>query len=215
MLAISTAAVAALFIGCGNSAPEIAAVEWRLEARPDAQGKSYESLSAFASLKHGDGIDSIDTLWIVNDASGLAWKLDPDGWEKTIEGSDTWIGGSDLATQDFAALPRGEYRFVATDIAGQKTEKSFKVSGSFPGWGPPSISISDRRLSIGSSWPETLAVAYDGVGDLIASTAAPRQPSGLEDNFGADVGSRVAEVAAYGYAPELHMGSFSKRVRAK
>jgi len=213
------AAVAAcgalLASGCGGKLPEVAAVEWRLESRPAESGSAYESLSVFASVKDEDGIDNIDALWVLNDDSALAWKLTNAEWIKVTEGGDTWIGGSSLATPELAGMPRGAYRLVAIDAAGERAEMEFRVTGSFPDRKAPSASYSGDKLAFASTWPETLALAFDGTGALLSSPAAPVKASSLAEAFGQDIAARTAEVGAYGYDPELKMGAFSKRVKTR
>ncbi len=121
------AALAALAAtACGNKLPEISTVEWRLETRPLAGGPAYESLSVFAQIKDEDGIDNVSEIWILNDESAYAWKLTNADWIKATEGADIWIGASAIATPELAAMPRGEYRFVVIDAAGQRAEKEFE-----------------------------------------------------------------------------------------
>jgi hypothetical protein len=215
-LAWAAAAVAVLAAsGCGSKLPEISAVEWRLEMRPIQPGPAYESLSVFAMIKDEDGLDDIDELWVVNDDSALAWKLTNADWIKTTAGGDVWMGGSSLATPELAGMPRGAYKLIAIDAAGQRAEKEFRVTGSFPDKKAPSISYSGGKLTIGSGWIETLALAFDGTGALLASPGAPALPSSLSASFGKDVASRTAEVGAYGYDPTLRMGAFSARVKTR
>jgi hypothetical protein len=202
---------------CGNKLPEVAAVEWRIESRPSAHGAAYESLSVFGSIKDEDGLDNVLELWIVNDASALAWKLTNEDWTKASEGGDTWMGGSSLATPELGPLPRGAYRLVAFDAAGQRAELAFGVSGAFPSRAAPSLSYSSRegRLAIRSGWPETLALAFDATGALLASSPAPAQAAALSEVFGQDIALRAASLGAYGYEPSARMGSFSPRVKTR
>jgi hypothetical protein len=204
-------------VSCGSKPPEVAAVEWRIESRPIDRGAAYESLSAFGSIKDEDGIDNIVELWVVNDAAALAWKLTSADWTKTSEGGDNWMGGSALATPELAPLPRGGYRLIAIDSAGQRAELPFTVAGSFPEKKAPTLSYSakDARLAIRSDWPETLALAFDATGALLASPAAPKQSSTLAEAFGPDIAARAASVGAYGYEPALRMGAFSSREKTR
>ena len=214
--AAAMAAFAALAAtGCGSKLPEITVVEWRLESRPAESGPAYESLSVFASIKDEDGLDDIGEIWVLNDESALAWKLTNADWTKAMEGADTWVGGSALTIPEFEGMPRGTYRLVAIDAAGQRAEREFRVSGSFPDRKAPSIAYAEGKLSIGSTWPETLALAFDGTGALVASPAAPTRPSSLAAALGQDIASRAAEVGAYGYDPALRMGAFSTRVKTR
>ena len=202
-------------VGCGSKMPEISTIEWRLENRPLESGFVYESLSVFASIKDEDGLDNISELWVLNDEAALAWKLTDVDWIKTTEGSDTWIGGSSLTTPEMTGMPRGSYRFVAIDVAGQRAEKEFQVSGNFPDRKPPSISFSDKKMLINSTWPETLVLAFDGTRTLIASPGASSRPSSLSSALGQDTALRTAEIGAYGYDPALRIGAFSKRMTSR
>lgn len=204
---------------CGSKPPEVASVEWRIESRPRPEGSeatnslgTYESLSVFGSIKDEAGPDNISELWIVNDASCLAWKLTDADWTKTNSGEDIWIGSSALATPELSSLPRGDYRMIAIDAAGTQAELGFTVVGEFPKKAPPRVSYGNGALSIHSDWPENLVLAFDGAGALITSVAAPTAASSLSDEFGKDNALRVAAIGAYGYDPELKMGSFSRRI---
>ncbi len=209
------AALSLALLGCGNKLPEIAALEWRLETRPAEGGPDYESLSVFVSIRSNEGLENLSELWVLNDDAALAWKLTDATWIKAAEGGDTWVGGSALAAPELAGLPRGLYRCVAIDGAGQRTEKEFRVSGSFPDMRAPTASYSGALLSVSSAWPETLVLAFDGTGALIASPPAPSRPSPLGTALNPDIAARAAELGAYGYDPALRMGAFSKRIKIR
>jgi len=213
--ALAALSLGLLATGCGVKAPEIAAVEWRVESRPFEGGEPYESLSVFGDLKDEEGLDNIVELWIVNDDSELSWKLTDADWVKATEGSDTWFGASALAQADFSALPRGSYRLVAIDAGGQRTEREFRVSGSFPDRKSPTVSLAGGTLAVRSDWPETLALAFDSAGTLISTPAAPSAGASLAVAFGSDVASRASELGVYGYDPATRMGSFSKRIKTR
>jgi len=200
---------------CGSKPPEVATVEWRIESRPFPTGKAYESLSIFGSIKDEDGIDNIEELWIVNDAEALAWKLTSADWTKAAEGGDNWIGGSALAMPELGPLPRGAYRLIAIDAAGQRAELPFSVSGSFPARNVPIVSFSKESISIRSDWPETLALAFDATGALLSTAPAPKDSTGLTEAFGQAIAARAASVCAYGYDPTLKMGAFSARIKTR
>jgi hypothetical protein len=207
---------------CGVKPPEIASVEWRIESRPRPEGSKadnslnmYESLSVFGSIKDDAGLDNISELWIVHDASCLAWKLTDADWTKTSSGEDIWIGTSALATPELGSLPRGDYRMIAIDAAGARAELGFTVAGEFPEKTPPRIAYGNGTLSVHSDWPETLALAFDEAGALITSVAAPTAASSLSDEFGKDIALRTTEIGAYGYDPTLQMGSFSRRITTR
>jgi hypothetical protein len=213
--ALACAAAAAILAGCGDEPPAVLAVEWRIEARPLPTGQRYESLSAFASVKGAAADGAVEELWIVDDASAMAWKLTADDWIKSADGSDAWIGGAPLARNDLSPLPRGTYRAVAIDLAGRRAERSFTLAGDFPARASPTISIDSKGAAISSAWPENLLLAFDGAGELAGSAAAPTERSPLASVLGPSAAPKAVEIAAYGYDPALRMGAYSERVAVK
>jgi hypothetical protein len=203
-----------LLASCGGKPPEVNVVDWRLELRP-SKGGAYESLSVFSSLKDDDGIEDIEELWIIQDDEALSWKLTNADWTKKTEGADNWIGAAGLARNDYGQMPRGEYRVVAIDAAGERVEKAFKVDGAFPDLPMPEIALEAGLIRAKSSWPETLVLAYDGTGALAGSASASAEAESLADLFGAEVAARVVEVAAYGYDPARKMGAYSWKKKAR
>jgi hypothetical protein len=217
LAALALGAAICSLVSCGGKLPEVSAVEWRLETRPSERGSPFESLSVFGSIKDEDGLDNIEEIWIVHDESTFAWKLTSAEWTKAEEGSGNWIGGSSLATPELGPLPRGKYRLVAIDAAGQKAELPFELTGDFPDKRAPTLSYSSKEesLSVKSNWTETLAMAFDAAGALLGSAAAPNKTTTLAELFGGDIVDRIALVSAYGYEPELKMGAFSTRIKTR
>jgi hypothetical protein len=197
-----------LVCSCGGKAPEIALVEWRLELRPSKDG-AYESLSAFASIRDDDGIEDIAELFLVNDAEAYAWPLTNADWTKRREGADDWIGAAGFVRPDFGPMPRGEYRIVAIDAAGESVERAFTVEGAFPSLAAPELTYERGAASLRSSWPETLILGYDATGALVAQAAWIGKAETLADLYGEEPAARVAEIAAYGYDPARRMGAYS------
>lgn len=207
-------AFVAFLSSCGGKPPEVNVVDWRLELRP-SKGGAYESLSVFSSLKDDDGIEDVEELWVVQDSEALSWKLTNADWTKKTEGADNWMGAAGLARNDYGPMPRGEYRVVAMDAAGERIEKTFKVDGVFPDLPMPEISLEAGLVRAKSSWPETLILAYDGTGALAGSVPASASAESLADLFGADAAARAVEVAAYGYDPTRKMGAYSWKKKTR
>ncbi|HUW41191.1 MAG TPA: hypothetical protein VMV90_09255 [Rectinemataceae bacterium] len=199
---------------CGGKAPELPAVEYRIEMRPSPAG-AYESLSVFADVKDQNGSGDIVELRIVEDEARLIWKLSEANWTRKTDGGDTWIGAADLVRSDYSVLPRGEYRVMAIDAAGESVERGFKVEGGFPERAPPSISCAGGKLRTTSAWPETLVLAYDAAGLLLASRPAPSGEASVEEVFGGGIAAKIRELAAYGYDPGARAGYYSQRTDAR
>lgn len=197
---------------CGGEAPEVLTLDWRLEQRP-REGGSYESLSVFANVHDFDGPEDIESLTVSQDSSGLSWTLDDTNWLVRKEGDDSWLGGSDLAMADRKILPRGEYRVVATDLSGQRAERSFLLSGDPSKPGSPSIALTGGLARVDSDWPETLLLAYDATATLILARPVGRGELDLEGLLAGPSAGRAASIAVYGYDSQRHCGAFSWKTK--
>lgn len=197
---------------CGGEAPEVLALAWRLELRPQ-KGGSYESLSVFANVHDFDGPEDIESLSISQDSSGLTWVLDDGNWTVFKEGDDTWMGGSDLAMADRSSLPRGVYRLVATDLSGQRAERSFTLDNELTRKAPPSIRSAGRMAEVESAWPETALLAYDAAGTLLQAKPVGRGSNDLEGLLSGALAGKTASIAVYGYDPQTQCGAFSWKIK--
>jgi hypothetical protein len=208
----------ALLASCGGEAPELLALEWRLEERPAKEG-NYESLSVFASVRDYEGVDNLESLSVVNDGEKLAWRLSPSNWTRQETGGDVWIGASDLAMADYGKLPKGEYKVIVTDLAGQQKAMSFRIgSAATGGTAPramPALRMAGEAVAIDSGWPETLVLAYDGAGSLIGAREAMAGKRELKELFGPSLAARAEFLAAYGYDTEQHRGAYSWRIKTR
>jgi hypothetical protein len=214
--ALCAIAIAGSLSSCGGKPPELTAVEWRVERRV-AKAGDFESLSVFATVKDDDGIEDIISFWVINDAEALAWNFSNENWTKRNEGSDVWLGAAGLEKHDYSALPRGEYRFMAMDQAGERTEKIFRIEGSFPDLATPVPGIAGDRLTVRSVWPETIILGYDAAGALIAAVPIPEgvfEPATPTEIFG-PAASGLAEFVIYGYDPAKRMGAYSWRQKPR
>jgi hypothetical protein len=197
---------------CGGEAPELLTVDWRLELRP-MEGGSYESLSVFANVHDFDGSGDLESLTISQDSSGLSWTLDDTNWLLRKEGSDSWFGAGDLAMADRSSLPRGDYRVVATDLSGQRAEKTFSLAGDASKPGLPGLSIAGKLAKIDSAWPETVFLAYDAAGSLIQSKQVNMGDKDLASLLSPSSAARAASIAIYGYDPQRQCGAFSWKMK--
>lgn len=212
-LALALVACAALS-SCGGEPPELLALEWRIEERP-AEAGSYESLSLFASVRDYEGVDDLECLEIVNDDARLVWKLDSSNWTRQESGGDTWIGAADLAMADYGKLPRGEYRAIMTNLAGQQAVRAFSLEAGETGKGAPSLRLAGGMASMASEWQDSLILAYDASGSLIGAREAKPGSTPLKDLLGPALYAKTEHVAAYGYDAEKHRGAYSWRMKAR
>ena len=212
VLLLASLALAEGLVSCGPEAPELVGTEWRLEERP-AKESAYESLSVFVNLRDGNPAEDLESIEVVNDAEGLAWKITDLSWTVQKSGADSWIGAADLASADYHALPRGIYRIVVTNLAGQSTESSFSLPPAQAGKPAPTLKSEAGRLRLESTWPKAYLLAYDAAGGLV--NARELAPGSYETAslYKAPTLERISSFAAYGYDPQQHHGAYSWRVK--
>lgn len=212
---IGSTALLGLFLmfysSCGGEVPELVALEWRIEERP-FESSSYPSLSIFASLHDSEAIEDIESVTLLNEEAKLSWRLTPSNWSKRQVGNDIWIGGANLVLPDYAPFPEGEYRLFVTNLAGQQSAKSFRVFKTNP-IALPRLRMEKSRAILESVWPETILLAYDGAGVLLAAHQAKAGSNDLSALFGASIAAKAQAIAAYGYDPTTHHGAFTWRLK--
>ena len=91
-------------------------------------GQRYEQLSVFVHVQDGDGIGDLEFLYIIHDESHQYWKLSADTWQRVEENDTVWLGSSGLTTADYSPLPRGSYRILVIDRAGERDESSTRLA---------------------------------------------------------------------------------------
>lgn len=224
-LSLGLLLAAAALPSCTSAAPELLAVEARLEERP-SEGGSYESLSVFGDVRDSDGLDDIEALWVVNDEAELSWQLDDTNWTALSESGETWLGGAGLSMADYGPLPRGRYRLVIANLAGKRAEASFELPEAasprlgrraLPSLGP----LSGGKANAVSTWPQNFLLAYDAAGSLIASK--PLTLGGAGGAGGIDLGAllgpqlaaKAASIGLYGYDPTALIGAYSWRTKTR
>jgi len=118
-----------LFLSCSSKPPEIMRIIWQINAMHDTEtSENYETLSLFVDITDPDGIDDIDSLYLINDNRELYWELTAEDWEKKTVANETWIGSNSILMPDGSALPRGEYRILVRDTGGDSDERTLLVN---------------------------------------------------------------------------------------
>jgi hypothetical protein len=175
--ALAVTAFAAL-LSCSGEAPSILSLRWTLVLRDAAAYPPAECLSVFISVEDADGRDDLESIFIAEDGYQLVWKLDKEHWTAKEEGGGYWIGSNALSMADGSVIPRGTYRVILRDVAGDGDETAFTVKD--PGK-PPQISLKREGSSILASapYPAMNFIVLDASGETLASVAAPRGRSDL------------------------------------
>ena len=201
--------------GCSVEPPEVMALGARLVVHatgPD--GGTDERLSVFASVSDGDGVDDIEYLFIVHDASELCWTLTADEWQRNDEGSAVWIGSNGLDAPG-ATVPRGEYRAVIVDRAGERSDRRFSLSApETSAYDVPSVRLSGTSAVIGSAYPSNTAFFLDAGGNVVMTVPVSRGTVALDSLWANGLWRSGADyLAVYGFDPKAETGFFSWKIR--
>lgn len=117
-----------IFFGCDGAPPEITDVFTQVTVFKNLQtAQSEELLSLFLVISDEDGEDDLEAIYLLNDEQELFWKLDALNWEKTDRKGSRWIGSSSIQMQDGSSFPRGDYRIIAADQAGDRDEQKIRI----------------------------------------------------------------------------------------
>ncbi|MFP4431273.1 MAG: hypothetical protein ACLFPV_08495 [Spirochaetaceae bacterium] len=161
--------VLALFFAlsaCTPRPPEILRVEGEVRLVTDrAAGQEYEQLSLFVQAEDPDGFDDLDEVVLLNDESGLFWRIDRSSWVVVRDGA--WMGSAGLTMPFLGSFPRGEYRVVIYDAGGNSEEEFLSIDAPSEAVGEPDIIFGDAEVELVS--PESVVLqAVDPQGRTVA-----------------------------------------------
>ncbi len=209
LFAVSAAA------SCSSKIPEVVSMTTRvIVAAVDDNGGREERLSFFASVADGDGVDDIEYLFLVNDALELSWTLEPGTWVRHEEGSIVWIGSNGLRAPG-GNIPRGKYRAILVDMAGERSERTIMVSApKTEGAILPSITMEADFLSVRSPYSANTALFLDSGGNVVASAPIAAGRISMDSLMrGADWRTSADYIAVYGFDPKAETGYISWKIR--
>lgn len=197
---------------CAVNPPAILSLSHRLVVAGTAAGIPEERLSFFAAVSDKDGAADLDRLVLAHDESELYWSLGPDDWLVRQEGSRLFIGSNGLKPPAGEALPRGRYRVMLYDLAGEAAESSFELlaPASAPSALPSVTKAEPASLLIASPYPAANVLFMDT--GLKVIKAAQTQPGlrTLTALWGGDGWREAAAyVAVYAYDPRSEIGYLS------
>jgi hypothetical protein len=205
-----------LNMACAVNPPEFVSMTHRLVViATDAGGGREERLSFFTAVSDKDGIADLDYLFVMHDASETCWLLSPDSWIRRDEGDTTWLGSNGLKAPDGPLLPRGEYRVVLVDKAGERAERRFQMRlPDTTDYALPTIRLDGNQAVIESPYPTNTLFFLDP-GNGVIRTVAVNVGRIAMDTLWGDANWRGAAHAMtlYSYNPQTETGFFSWTIR--
>ncbi len=126
----------ALSVSCGGVAPSIIEVSWRLNIQftprasdvlRDENTLGREALSVFVRPADEDGLEDLDSMYLINRDEDLFWALDSTQWQSITSSRVFWIGSNQFSCGYLENLPRGHYIVEIYDKAGEMSARSFEM----------------------------------------------------------------------------------------
>ena len=107
---------------CSDTPPEIVQsyTQPNILRHPETAEIGYQ-YSVFLHLEDEDGIDDIESIFIIHDEGELFWELSSDNWVTVTEENATWIGSNGIAFPGTEPPARGSLRIIVIDAAGDRT----------------------------------------------------------------------------------------------
>jgi hypothetical protein len=151
---------------CGGNAPQIFGADYRLivEGIPDAY---RERLVLSLAASDEDGFKDLESLYLIADDARLYWKASSKDFVVKSEGR---FGIASFVSAYGASFPRGTYRALLIDKAGQRSEREIVIAP--PDADPaklPAISIEAGVATIKSALKERYLQILDSLGAVLAS----------------------------------------------
>jgi len=137
-----------IFLGCSNTPPEILLTHWEIQLVESSSGSPHEELSLFILVEDADGEDDLEFIYLIQDEEELFWEINQSNWETAVNGGENWVGKSSLKMVN-GPFPRSQYRILAVDRSGRRSEQSLFISAdiiSEPEF--PQLSINHQTLLV-------------------------------------------------------------------
>lgn len=160
-----------LLASCSTSPPKIAETFWQLNlVRNPETGKTHESLSLFLHVTDENGLSDLESIYLLNDSDELYWRLDSSNWQHSERNGELWVGSNSIEMPNLSPLPRGKYRVLLSNLAGERVTDSIYVSADRlnPAKAAfPTLSIAGGRVELGGGPQDSTLWIYNGVGQLV------------------------------------------------
>jgi len=154
-------------------------------------------------------------MYLVHDDSELYWHLNADNWVFKEEGGSYWVGANGLEGPE-ASLPRGTYRMLVVDKAGERAERTFTVNAPDTSlYKLPSVSVSGTDSAVCSSSYKTNTVFFFDAGNNVVKTVAVTPGTRKLDALwgSGDWRTKAYYIALYSFDIPSETGFFSWKIK--
>jgi len=193
--------IAVLIItSCSVSTPEIKGSRWSITFVKDLnRDKLYEKLSIFVNCYDEDGEDDIDTIYFIDDESGLYWELDRDSWVERQDGRSKWLGSNALIMADRGAIPRNSFRIFVRDLSGASVEDKIYITKNIVNL--DEMEFPDLQVYMGEialkEYDRGVLTIYSSAGEVLKSVEIDKNLTSFAKLFGKERSSFDSDVEMF------------------
>ncbi len=207
------AALTTLLLSCTTHAPEILELFWQINHRYNVDTDTYaEELAFFVHASDEDGEDDFASVTLLNDSTEFYWILQPEAWERPDIPDETWIGHSAIRMYRSEPFPRGAYRVVLTDRAGDRAESTIFISSSVASPEDTeyaALTVVGEEVRISGTNDRWTLWFYDGAGTVVSIVSTTSRVVPLRSVLTRAELDRVTGASVYYYDDERGIGVVS------
>ena len=201
-----------IFFSCSKSEPRILYGFMDLVYYPGTD-KPAEMYSFFVMGEDDDGVENLSELYLYNDREGLRWVISSEDWVQYEEDGKTWIGSRSITMAENTVLPRGQFRAVLINKAGEQTEKKFTFDGPEDSPYPfPFLSVIDGFYRIDSRYPVNHLICYDQQGKPVQTITITEIQGNIRD---LRLVNSARTAALWAEDPEYHISALTNAVQVR
>lgn len=199
----------ALAGACSQAVPIINTATLRVVYR-ELDDTLRETLSVQVLASDEDGFADLDELYLIHDASQLYWKLTAEDWLYIEESNQDWIGSNFLRMPDGQIFPRGLYRVLLIDKAGDRVERELALDADIaPRRSFPRLALSGSAYEVFSEYPRNSLACYNESGALIKMINLIKKQGSIDE---LRLGVEVRSVALWSEDESGQVAAFTLRM---
>lgn len=149
---------------CEQNTPSILTINSQHTVVSDyGSGMTYDALSLSLRVNDEDGVEDLESLFIMNYEEELYWKFISADWHEEKRNQEVWISLPLLRMPDFSPIPAGKYQINLFDLSGKKGESNVTISSlktDLLEKSVPAISIDEESVTVVSQYDQNRLLIF-------------------------------------------------------
>jgi hypothetical protein len=139
-----------LSTACSEASPFIdQCTGLRILQHDTRNGRTAQSLAAFAAYQYADGAKNLQSMYVLNDNLQVLWHVSGETLQSFELQGKKWVGNACLALAPGEPVPSGKFRVLLYDRAGHAAEGEFalpRMEASIQDLVPKAVRNQDRMV---------------------------------------------------------------------